>query len=397
MFRRLTLDFWRLWAVGLITSAVRWLEVLAFAVFAYQKTGSALVVATLTMVRMIPMALFGAIVGAWAERADRRTMLAASLAAMAATSGILGLLAVTGRLEVWHLFVASTINGAGWITDNPLRRMLMGESVGPEKVGRAMSLDVIAGNASRMLGPTMGGFMLAATGIEGVFALSVVLYLAAILAAVTVRTDVEVSTEDEPILSRIRKGFSVAMADKRIAAILALTMIFNLFGWPFTSMIPVIGRDKLGLGPEGVGLLASMDGVGALLAALALASWLTSRWFGPTFVGGVLVYFVGQVGFALAPDAVLASLALAVTGAANAAFAAMQATIVYLAAPPGMRSRLLGVLSVFIGTSLVGLFGVGWLANAVGASNATSLLGGIGLLVTIAAYPLWRSLSRAEQ
>jgi predicted MFS family arabinose efflux permease len=293
--------------------------------------------------------------------------------------------------------VASTINGAGWITDNPLRRMLMGESVGPEKVGRAMSLDVIAGNASRMLGPTMGGFMLAATGIEGVFALSVVLYLAAILAAVTVRTDVEVSTEDEPILSRIRKGFSVAMADKRIAAILALTMIFNLFGWPFTSMIPVIGRDKLGLGPEGVGLLASMDGVGALLAALALASWLTSRWFGPTFVGGVLVYFVGQVGFALAPDAVLASLALAVTGAANAAFAAMQATIVYLAAPPGMRSRLLGVLSVFIGTSLVGLFGVGWLANAVGASNATSLLGGIGLLVTIAAYPLWRSLSRAEQ
>jgi hypothetical protein len=147
-----------------------------------------------------------------------------------------------------------------------------------------MSLDVIAGNASRMLGPTMGGFMLAATGIEGVFALSVVLYLAAILAAVTVRTDVEVSTEDEPILSRIRKGFSVAMADKRIAAILALTMIFNLFGWPFTSMIPVIGRDKLGLGPEGVGLLASMDGVGALLAALAY-EYLDLRRVRPAVVG----------------------------------------------------------------------------------------------------------------
>ena len=139
----------------------------------YQQTGSALIVAMVTMLRLVPMGLFGAFLGAFAERFDRRLTLA----------GVVGLLAITlgrspsspssGTLEVWHLAVASFINGCGWATDNPLRRVMMGEVMGRDRMATAMALDVGAGNVSRMVGPTVGGLLLASVGIEGAFLLSV--------------------------------------------------------------------------------------------------------------------------------------------------------------------------------------------------------------------------------
>jgi MFS family permease len=154
-------DFRRLWAIGLVVFSVRWLEMLAVAVFAYQHTGSPFVVALLTMLRMLPMALFGAPIGAAAERIERRTALILVMLSMLVCSIALAALAWSGTLEVWHLALASFISGVAWTTDNPVRRTMIGEVVGPERMSAAMSLDVGANNASRMLGPTVGGILLA--------------------------------------------------------------------------------------------------------------------------------------------------------------------------------------------------------------------------------------------
>jgi len=81
-------------------------------------------------------------------------------------------------LEVWHLAVASFCNGIAWAADNPIRRVMIGEVVGPERMGAAMAIDVGANNASRMLGPTIGGLMLVHIGIAGAFSVSVVLLCA---------------------------------------------------------------------------------------------------------------------------------------------------------------------------------------------------------------------------
>ena len=192
MLRASSPDFWRLWYVGLVSSTVRWLEMVAVGIFVYQMTGSAFLVAMMTMLRLLPMGLFGALIGALAERFDRRLTLSAVILLMAITSAALALVARAGVIEVWHLAVASFVNGLGWATDNPLRRMLMGEAVGRDHMGIAMSLDIGASNASRMLGPTLGGVLLVTIGLEGAFALSVALYATAILAGVTVRTRVAV-------------------------------------------------------------------------------------------------------------------------------------------------------------------------------------------------------------
>src|SRR6516225_5324858 len=119
-------DYWRLWLVGVMIFGVRWLEMLAVAVFAYQRTGSPFVVAALTMLRMLPMALFGALIGAAAERVERRRALVLVVASMLLCSIALALLAWSDALEVWHLALASFISGLTWTTDNPVRRTMIG-------------------------------------------------------------------------------------------------------------------------------------------------------------------------------------------------------------------------------------------------------------------------------
>src|SRR5438477_87649 len=180
-------DFWRLWLVGLVLFVVRWIETIAVAVFVYQRTGSAFVVAIVTTLRTVPMGLFGALLGGMADRLERRTGLILIVLVSLATSLTLAVLAHTDQLAVWHLAVASFINGIGWAADNPVRRMMIGEVVGAPRMSTAISIDVGSNNASRMAGPTIGGFLLATVGIFGALSVSVGLYLIAMIAALGIR------------------------------------------------------------------------------------------------------------------------------------------------------------------------------------------------------------------
>jgi MFS family permease len=385
-------DFWRLWWVGLIVATVRWVETVAVGVVVYQRTESAFLVAMMTMLRLLPMGLFGVFLGALAERVDRGRLLFAVVLLMAGTSAVLAILDETGQLEVWHLAFASFVNGCGWCTDNPVRRVMIGDAVGREKMSLAMSLDVGASNASRMVGPVVGGTLLAGAGLQGVLFLSTLMYCAALWAVLTIHTRTTHAGKPGPVLARIAEGLAWARDDKRLCGVLIVTVIYNVFAWPFTSMIPVIGRDRLHLGPEGVGLLATMDGIGAFAGALVLALWLTPRWYGRAYIGGVLCYMLMVVIFALAQNPVLAGAALLFTGIGGAGFGTMQATLVYLASPPEMRSRILGVLTVCIGIGPLGFFWLGWLAGRIGSHGATAATGALGLLVMAATWRWWKEI-----
>jgi predicted MFS family arabinose efflux permease len=311
---------------------------------------------------------------------------------MGSTSLILAVLAYTGRLEVWHLALASFLNGLGWATDNPVRRVMIGDAVGAARMGTAMSLDVGASNASRMVGPTVGGLLLASVGIDGAFGLSVVLYGIALVSAIRVRYRNSEATSTVAVIARIAEGLRMVRGDRRLIGTLVITIIYNVFAWPFTSMIPVIGRDRLDLGPEGVGILASMDGIGAFCGAVFLALWLRPAWYARAYVFGVMSYMVMLTVFALVPSSLVAGLALLFTGLGGAGFSTMQATLVYLASPPEMRSRILGVLSVCIGTGPIGFVWLGLLADAIGAHWATAATGIMGLLAMVATWRLWREI-----
>jgi MFS family permease len=386
-------DFWRLWVVGLVVFAVRWLEMVAVAVFAYQHTGSPFVVAALTMLRMLPMALFGAVIGALAERCERRIALLWVVLSMALTSLTLAILAWTGTLAVWHLAVAAFCNGIGWTTDNPVRRTMIGDAVGTDRMSSAMSLDVGANNASQIVGPTLGGVLLASVGIGGAFCVSVACYALALVAAWRVGQRSPPRPAAMPgIVARMAEGLALVRTQPRLIGTLTVTVIYNLFGWPSTSMIPVIGHDRLGLGAAGIGLLSSMTGVGAFCGAIAIALAARQPLYSRIYLWGVIAYLALVPAFALAPYPLLTGAALLLTGIANACFSIMQATLVYLAAPAEMRSRVYGVLSVCIGVGMLGFIQIGLLAGLVGASWAAVATAAAGLAAMLATRRWWRPL-----
>jgi MFS family permease len=392
LFSRGSLDFWRLWLVGAVLSTVRWLETIVVAVFVYNETGSPFLVAVVTMLRLLPMSLFGAFLGVLGERLDRRIALIVTVVIVSSSSLSLAILAWTGQLAVWHVMLASLINGIGAAADNPIRRALIGEVVGPYQMATAMSLDTGANNASRMLGPFGGGLILASVGIGGVFAVSVGLYAIALAAALAVQQRDAYGTGHAGVLERIVEGFVFVRRDRRLVGVLVITVIYNVFGWPFTSMIPVIAQEHLQLGAKGIGILASLDGVGAFLGALLLMIYLRQHWYARVYVWGVASYLSLLTLFAVVPHPLPAGAVLVLTGIGSAGFSTMQATLVYLFSPPEMRSRILGVLSVCIGIGPIGFIGLGALANLHGANAATAAFGLTGLVMLGLTRPVWRHI-----
>jgi len=178
--------------------------------------------------------------------------------------------------------------------------------------------------------------------------------------------------------------------DRRLIGTLVITVIYNVFGWPFTSMVPVIAQDRLHLTPEWIGIMASMDGVGAFIGAAVVALFVGPRLYARTYLYGVTSYMAMLTVFALVAQPITAGAALVLTGIGGAAFSIMQATQVYLAAPAEMRSRVLGVLSVCIGIGPIGFVHLGLLADAIGASWATATTGIEGLVMLALTFRWWR-------
>jgi MFS family permease len=371
---------------------------LVIAVVVFQLTGSALLVATMTLLRVAPMGLFGALIGVLADRLPRRGALIGILAMQAGAVGAMGISGLLGLLDVWQVAIGCVIGGLGWATDNPVRRMLIGEAVGAARMGPAMSLDVMANNASRVAGPALGGTLLAALGPGEAFGLAFLCYIAAIALSVGIGVGAApAAARGAPLLGQLREGFALALGHPPLRGVIVVTVLFNLFAWPATSMVPVIAQEAFGLDPGGVGVLASMDGLGALLGAALIGVLGRPERYGWIYVGGTALYLGAMAAFALAPGAVAAGVLLVVVGIGGAGFATMQATLTYLVAPEALRGRTFGVLSTAIGTGLLGFLQIGLLAEWMGAAAATVLVGGQGLFAMMLTFPLWVGLLRRER
>jgi len=384
---------WRLLFSGFVFSTVRWLEMLAMGLFAYRVTESAFIVALLSMLRLLPMGLFGALLGALAERHDTRASLVIMVGASLLTSASLALLASLGLLSIWHLGVGSFINGICWAADNPVRRMMIGESVGPQRIGPALSVDVGFNNVSRVIGPMLAGLLLARFDIAGVFWLGLVLHGCSLWVVWRIAPGKAKPTFPPlSLMGPMREGFAMARKDDRLIGILAITSIFNVFGWPFTSMIPVLASDALHLATQDIGLLASCEGVGGLLGAFLFASFAKPAWYGRIYVGAVAVYFTTAVGFAHAHSVFLAALLLLLNGLGGVGFAVMQTTLIYRNAPVAQRTRLLGMLTACIGVGPIGFFYIGVLADGLSPPVATLAMALQGMAALALTRRYWLKL-----
>jgi len=387
-------EFLCLWWVGFTSFLIRWLEILVFGIVAYQKTGSAFWVAMMTMLRLLPMALFGALFGAIAERLPRHRVLLLVIAASFLTAVVLTLIAALSELQVWHLAVAAFINGTAWATDNSVRRAIIGEVAGQARMGRAMSIEVGTSNATRLIGPSLGGLLLASGGISAPLLLTAILYALSLVSILVVFGIGHRQQSKAPIqgtlLASLSEGIAVLRTEPRLTGAMWVTIVFNIFGWPVLSMIPVIGTDELGLTPQGVGFLASTDGLGAFIGALIIARLSRPGLYGRIYVIGIVLFLGALPVFGLAPWPGLAAMALFVAGMGQAGFSVMQATITFVVAPEGRRSQAMGLMTMCIGVGPIGFLLLGALAEWFGASLTAVIMSVSGLLVLAFTWRWWR-------
>ena len=387
-------SFLRVWGLGFIGNTMRWLETLAIGIFVYEVTTSALLVALMTIARQLPLALFGSFIGPFAERFNRKHLLLLGSTVMTVSVSCLAASAYFSFLEIWHIAILVFINGTCWTLDYPVRRTLVGEFSGPEKMGAGISLDSATTNVTRMLGPFLGGVTYGFLGLEGAFIISAVSHFACICIACSLVFQFQpLNQKAESYFLLLKEGLSMVRKSPQLIGVYLVTVILNICGFPYASMVPVLGRDVYKVEPALIGILSAAEGAGAFVGALVVAFLIRPSWFNKVYTIGALTFISGIFCLSLVDKYFLGISILWVAGLGMAGFGAMQSTLVLTLAPKNARSRLMGVLSVCIGCAPIGLLNLGILADLFGAQIALTIISSAGLaalVLTIICIPQLR-------
>ena len=386
-------NFRKVWLAGAIYGTVRWLDMLAVGVFTYEVTESPMLVAVMVFLRLLPLILMGSIVGAIAERFNRRRLLLGGLVFLSIVCAILFLLALTGYITLWQVGVGAVVNGFLFSADFAIRRMLLGEVAGMRRLGAAMGLDSATNNATRMAGPLLGGVVYQAVGLEGTYLVGFV--LSALAAFLISKLSVDPSAppvRTSSLLTDIIEGLRYIRSNRVVTAVLVITLLMNFFAFPFLGMIPVIGKDVLHLEPSLIGVLAAADGCGALFGAIVVAVFAQSVYYRRIYVIGSTIVLVAVFIFSLSGVFGLSMSVLLIGGLGLAGFGTMQSTLIFVETPASIRGRVLGILTMCIGTMPIGMLAVGLIANWIGAARAISVMTLCGMAVLAAVLVHWREM-----
>lgn len=384
-------DFSRLWGAGALIYLARWLETLAVGVFVTDLTGSAATVAIVGSMRMLPMLLFGAPVGTLANRFNRRSLLLSGIVTNGLFTLLLGLLALADAIAVWQIAFGSFLTGVLWASDFPVRRTILADIAGRAHTGMAMALEAAAAHVTRLAGVGLGGLLVGSTGIEGVYLLEAALYgLIGLLIAGMAWRDSPTVGDRPNFLVETASGLRSLAGERVVVAVLIVTIVYNVFGFAYISMIPVIGRTVLHADAFAIGLLSSAEAAASLVISLVFARMAPRRHLGAMFAFGVLVVMGGILIFALSRNYWLSLAVMAVTGAAMGSFSVTQSTLMLLASPPTLRASAMGALAICIGLAPVGMMHMGWMAENFGASAAVAISaveGAVAVVAVILLFP----------
>jgi MFS family permease len=388
-------EFLRIWFVGIFSGVARWLEMLVAGVYAFDTTGSPFLVALLVVLRMIPLVAFGSIVGTFADRIPPRILLIITMSGALFVSATVFVLFLTGQDAYWVVAAASFVSGLVWTTDMPLRRRILGDVAGMGRIAPAMSLDSATNNGTRMLGPFLGGVIFQWFGAGGAYLLSAAMYAACVGVLLFVSAKIGRVGETRPVsrvLDDLRAGFAYVARDRDVLNILLVTLVFNIWGFPFLAMIPVVGRDELQVSASLIGGLTALEGAGALLGALIIASRVHIPSHRRLYYFGMLGYLFAAFAAGWMVAVVPMGLALIVVGLCASGFSTMQSTLIYSVAPPEMRGRLFGVLVICIGSGLIGFTNIGLMGELFGGSMAMRIVAVEGLIPLLLIGVFWRQL-----
>ena len=376
-------DFLRLWLVGAFANAMRWLELLASGLFAWEATHSAFAVTVVVALRQIPQLLFGAFAGALSEALNRKLIFMLALVVPAAVSTLLATLAATGYLEVWHVALGNLVSGTMWSTEMSTRRRMVGEVAGPHRIVTAIALDSVTSAATRAIGPLLGGFAFQWLGMKGAYTLTALVQFGGAFAiAGLVHAQVTRKLDLARIPHDIVEGLAFARTRNTIMLVFGVTIVTNAFAFAYSGLVAPLGQGAFHVSPALVGLLAAAEPLGALVAGTLIAAGFLRMDRRTAFTGGSALFMVALILMALSPSYWLAFALLVAGGIGTAGFGNMQSTLMLTEAPAEVRSRLMGVVTVCIGTGPLGQLAAGAISDSIGPRGAVIVMAVAGLVLT---------------
>jgi MFS family permease len=386
---------YRLYFFGQIVSVTgTWMQDTALPWLILGLTHSPLYVGLLVFARYAPFMLFGLHSGVLADRLDnRRTVIVTQAGSLLVAAGLASL-AFAGVHEVWPYFVLAFLGGAALVFDAPNRHALTFQLVGRDELPNAVALNSSLFNAGRVVGPAIGGVLIAAVGVGWCFAINAASFLAVLGGLLLMRPSELYSLEgrsESKAGAAIREGLAYVRRTPDVWLVLAITTVVATTGFNFRVLLPVLASKTLDASATVFGVLFACFGVGALLGALGAAAMSRASW---------RAVLLGAAGFSgamlvLAPvrnDAVAAALLLLI-GFCFSTWTANSQSILQLTAPDRLRGRVLSLyLFAFAGLSPIGGLLAGLLASAGGTELAFAVAGLAGLAATALALARLRDV-----
>jgi MFS family permease len=366
-----------------VSLAGTWMQMTAQAWLVLTLSDSPSALGVIVALQTVPVLLLGPYGGVVADRVNKLSAMIALQAMMGVQALILGLLTVTGEVRLWHVGALACLLGINNAFENPARQAFMLEMVGRDALRTAVSLNSTMVNLARVVGPAIGGLLIAGVGIGVCFLINAASFIIVIWTLLHLdRTAITPSTPIARARGQLREGLRYVARTPELGIPLLMMALAGVFAFEFQVTLPVMAREALDQGAEGYGLLTAAMGAGAVAGGL----WVAAR--GTTglrpLTRHALTFALVLLLAALAPNVQLGLLAMVFVGWCSVSFMATGNTTLQLSAAPEMRGRVMSLWFVaFQGSTPIGGPLLGWAMGWAGARVGLGA-GGVACLLVAA-------------
>jgi MFS family permease len=393
-FAALAVPNYRRYISGQAISLVgTWMQMAAQSWLVLTLTDSATALGAIVALQTLPVLLLGPYGGVVADRVDKRRLMVALQSLMGVQALLLGVLTITGAVALWQIGTLAFLLGLNNAFENPARQSFMLEMVGEEHLRNAVSLNSVLVNVARMIGPAVGGVLIATVGTGVCFLFNAASFAPVVFSLITLeRSALRPSPPTGRAPGQLREGLRYVKRTPALGTPLLMMALVGCLAYEFQVSLPVMARDALHVGATGYGFMTAAMGVGAVAGGLVVAS--RGRTGLPTLVLAAAGFGVVLALAALAPSLPLELVALTLAGWGSISFMATGNTTLQLTAEPTMRGRVMSLWFVaFQGSTPIGGPIVGFVMAQAGARAGLGLGAMTCLLAALIGLLVARRLS----
>ena len=386
-FRSLKNSNYRIWAAGALVSNIgSWMQRTTqdWIVLTDITHQNATAVGIVMGLQFGPQILLLPLTGFAADHFDRRKLLFCTQATMGLLAFGLGLLVVTGLVQLWHVYIFAFLLGCAAAFDSPARQTFVAELVSEPDLPNAVGLNSTSFNAARMIGPAIAGLMIAGVGSGWVFLLNALTFVAVLGALGVVRTGRPAAARGGRVGSGLAEGFRYVLRRGDLKIILFMLFLVGTFGLNFPIYISTMSVTVFHRGAGQYGLLTSIMAAGSVAGALMAATRAKPGLSVLTL--GAAVFGLGCALAAMMPSYALFGAVLFFVGVAAQTLTTTTNSLVQISTEPAMRGRVVAILlAITLGGTPIGAPIVGWVADHFGPRWALAIGAAAGIMAAAAA------------